>query len=327
MMASILMLCLMIAFAVDAAVGERSGKIGEEAGEKKAAAVNGQVITMSRLDNEMKRFEHHLGQMGQTPDEAQLSEMRLMVLDNFINRELLVQESRKQGITVGDQEVDEQMAAIKTRFADEGAFRSRLAQMALSEEAFKAQVAEELAIEKLIQTQVTDKVTITPQEVRSFYDSKPELFDAPERVRASHILAQLSSDASDDDKKKARKKIEEIRAKLNKGEAFDALAREHSDCPSAEKGGDLGYFSREQMVAPFADAAFALKPGEVSEVVETQFGYHVINLTEKKEAGITPYEEISERIGQHLKQEKMSKERDEYIAGLKSLAKIETFIN
>lgn len=306
---------------IAAAAGSTKGTAGE-----KAAVVNGKVITMDRLNSEMKRFEHHLARMGQSPDEGQLAEIRLIVLENFINRELLVQESQKQGISISDREVDDQIGAIKAGFGDEKAFQSHLAQMELTEGAFKAQVAEEMAIEKLLAVQMTDKVAVTEKEARSFYDSRSELFDAPERVRASHILVRVSPDAGDGDKKKAEKKIQDILARVKKGESFEALAGEHSDCPSSERGGDLGYFSKDRMVAPFADAAFALKPGEVSGVVETQFGYHIIKVTDRKEAGLTPYEEVSERIEQHLEQEKMSKGKDEYILALRARAKIETFI-
>ncbi len=310
----------------DETVKKDVGKGGAGAKDEKAATVNNKVITMSSLNDEMSRYERQLGMAGQTPDEAQLAEMRTRVLDGLINREILKQESEKQGIKIEPQEVDDQLASLKKRFPNEADFQSTLSKMNLTEETLKLQFSQDLAVQKLIDTQVAGKVVVTPEETRSFYDSNPDLFKAPEMVRASHILVKVDPKATDDDKKKAKEKIQGLQKKIKEGADFAAVAKENSDCPSAENGGDLDYFQKGQMVAPFENAAFALKPGDVSDVVETQFGYHLIKVTDKKEAGMTPYEEIDEKIEQHLKQEKVNKQVNDYIAQLKSQAKIETYL-
>jgi peptidyl-prolyl cis-trans isomerase C len=127
-------------------------------------------------------------------------------------------------------------------------------------------------------------------------------------------------------KEEARKKIESVQEKLKAGGDFAALAKELSDCPSKEKGGDLGYFGKGQMVKPFEDAALALKPGETSGIVETQFGYHIIKLVEIKTEGIMPYTEVKDQLTQYLKQEKVKAGLDSYLAGLEKMSKIEKLI-
>lgn len=127
-------------------------------------------------------------------------------------------------------------------------------------------------------------------------------------------------------KDEARKKIDTIQEKLKSGADFATLAKDESDCPSKEKGGDLGYFGKGQMVKPFEDAALALTPGQTSGVVETQFGYHIIKLTDKKPEGIMPFADVKDQLIQYLKQEKVKTELDSYIASLEKTAKIEKLI-
>jgi peptidyl-prolyl cis-trans isomerase C len=149
------------------------------------------------------------------------------------------------------------------------------------------------------------------------------MFKQPEQVKASHILIKVTPDADDAQKATARKKIEEIQQKLKNGGDFAALAKEYSEGPSGARGGDLGFFRHGQMVKPFENAAFGLEPGQVSDVVTTRFGYHLIKVTEKKPAKTLAYSEVKDKIGERLKQQKIEKQAGEYIDGLKKDAKIE----
>ena len=167
---------------------------------------------------------------------------------------------------------------------------------------------------------------VTPQEVKAFYDGNPDIFKTPEMVRASHILVKVEEGASGEDKAKALEKIKTIQKRLQSGEDFAKVAQEVSDCPSKDDGGDLNFFHKGQMVPPFEKAAFALKPGETSDIVETEFGYHIIKLTDKKEAGTMSFDDVKSRIQQQLINEKMTQEYHKYVEALKSRAKIEIFI-
>jgi peptidyl-prolyl cis-trans isomerase C len=136
--------------------------------------------------------------------------------------------------------------------------------MNLTEADLRFQFERDLAIRKLLDDQIGGKITVSEKESRAYYDSNLESFKKPEQVRASHILIKVDPGADEAKKAEARTKIESLQAKLKKGEDFGALAKEYSEGPSGPKGGDLGFFGRGQMVKPFEEAAFSMKPGQVS---------------------------------------------------------------
>jgi len=294
--------------------------------QQKVAEVNGSAITQGEMDQEMGRYEQQLKMAGQTATPEQVGEVREKVLKGLVDRELLAQQTKKLGIATSDAEVDEQMATLKKRFSNEAQFADALTKMNLTEVQLKDELRQDKAIRKMIDQEVAGKVTLTDQDVKAFYDGHPEFFKTSEMVRASHILIKVDPKASEADKAKARERILVIQKKVQEGGDFAALAKESSECPSSENGGDLDYFERGQMVGPFEETAFSLKPGTVSDIVETQFGYHIIKVTDKKEPGVTPYEEIKDKIQQHLKQQKVTEQLTLYVDQLRSQAKIETFI-
>ena len=160
-----------------------------------------------------------------------------------------------------------------------------------------------------VKMEIVDKITVSEDDIRAYYDAHKDDFQTPEMIRVRHILIKVDPGASEEDKLKAKEKTEDILKKIKSGEDFAKLASELSDDTMTKpKGGDLGFMSRGRLVKPFEDAAFALKPGEVSEIVETQFGYHIIKAEEKKDAGVEPYETVKDRIQQRLLQERIQSE-------------------
>lgn len=145
----------------------------------------------------------------------------------------------------------------------------------------------------------------------------------PEEVKASHILIKVEPTADDATKAAARKKIEDLQQKLKAGGDFAELAKENSEGPSNVRGGDLGYFKRGQMVKPFEDVAYSMKIDEVSDLVETRFGYHLIKVSDKKPEQTLAYADVKDKIAQRLKQEKVEKDATLYVEDLKKGAKIE----
>ena len=292
----------------------------------KAAVVNGTVIAQSTLDDEFNRFERQVSMSGrQAPTPEQQAEIKGKMLDNIIGRELLWQQAQKMGIKPDDAETEEKLATIKKGFPSEEAFTDAIQKANLNEADLKTQLSRDTVLKKLRDLVIVSKMTVSPEEVKSFYDSNPDKFKTPEMVRASHILAKVEPNADDAAKAAAKTKIESAKAKLAKGEDFATLAKEVSDCPSKEKGGDLDFFPRGKMIKPFEDAAFSMKVGDVSDIVETQFGYHIIKVTDKKADGVTPFEQVKDRIAQALKQKKSDEELVKYLDNLKSQAKIEIF--
>lgn len=296
----------------------------EPAGQ--AAVVNGVAISKDDFNREMDFYIKRANQQGQQVPQAQLGMMKNQVLDSLIDRELLFQETKKKGIKADAKEVDAEIQKIKQRYAKEGEFEQLLSNMGLTESDVRIQIERGLAIQQLIDKEVRTKVKIGDEEVKSYYDANPQLFQQPEQVKASHILVKVDADAPQEKKDEARKKIESVQKKAKKGEDFASLAKTYSEGPSGPKGGDLGYFRRGQMVKPFEDAAFNLKPDQTSDIVETQFGYHLIKVVDKKPAQKAAYADVKEQLTEHLKKQKMDSEASTYIQSLRSGAKIEKFI-
>jgi len=290
------------------------------------AVVNGSVITQEDFDREMSRVQRQLLNMGKHINDSQMPGIKKELLENLINRELLYQETQRKGIKIDEATVNEQVMTMKKRFPSETEFKSVLTKANLTEAAIKTQIERGLAIKQLIVTCVSKKVTVSAQEIKAFYENHPNLFKQPEQVRASHILIKIDPQGDEGKRAKAEKKIKKVQKKLQKGEDFATLAKELSECPSKAKGGDLGYFSRGRMVKSFEDVAFALKPNEVSEIVETKFGYHLIKVVDKKPEMTTTFEEVKDKLGKYLKQQKDQKEVSSYVSELKEKAKVERFL-
>lgn len=175
-----------------------------------------------------------------------------------------------------------------------------------------------------LKKEVASKITVSDDDMKLYYDGHKDEFKTPETVRARHILVRVDTSASESDKKKAKEKTEDILKKIKSGEDFVKLASEMSDDPgSKSKGGDLGFFSRGRMIKPFEDAAFSLKPGEVSDVIETQFGYHIIKVEEKKDEAIETFDAVKERINQKLLQDQIKSQVTDFIEKAMKDAKVE----
>jgi peptidyl-prolyl cis-trans isomerase C len=292
----------------------------------KVAIVNGTVITGEEFNRELSPIKQRISQQGQKISPEQLEGIKNEILDNLINLELLFQESRNNVIKVEKEEVDSQMKLLKQKFSNDTEFKNFLSELNLSESALKLKIKKGITIQKFIETQIAQKIKISDKESKVFYDKNPDLFKQPEQIKASHILIKVEPGADEMKKSEAKQKIKNIQQKLNKGEDFATLAKEFSEGPSKNNGGDLGYFKRGQMVKSFEDVAFALKTEEVSDIVETQFGYHIIKVIDKKPEKTVAYENVKKDLAQHLKQEKTNQEVKIYIQKLREKSKIEKFL-
>lgn len=294
--------------------------------DEKVAVVNGVTITQVAFQKELNFHLQRATQQGMQVSETEMAKLKEDVLESLIEREILYQESQKTGIKIEAKAVDEQLSVIKQRFPTEKDYQNALEQMNFSEEDVKMQIERGLAIKGLIDQQIGQKIIVTDEESKAYYDGNPQLFKQPEQVKASHILIKVESNADEKQKGEARQKIIDVQAKLKNGEDFAALAQEYSEGPSSGRGGDLGYFRRGQMVKPFEDAAFTMKPNEVSGIVETRFGYHLIKVYDKKPETVLAYAEVKDKLNARMKQQKTEQEAGKYIDELKKDAKIEKFL-
>lgn len=292
---------------------------------EKVAIVNGTVVTKAEYDRELASYRQQMTTRGVKIDDSNMPAVKQQIIENIIGMLLMYQDAAEKGIVAEQASVDAEWGQLKGQYPDDQKFQEALKGFNVTEETIKEQIKRGLTIQKFIRQNFIEKTTVPDSEVKAFYDSNPDKFDKPESVRASHILIKVAPEADEAQKKAAREKIEKIQARVKNGEDFAALAKELSEGPSNVKGGDLGFFSKGQMVKPFEDAAFALKPGVVSDIVETQFGYHLIKVTEKQEAGKYSLDEVKTNLKQYLTESKIQKNIGDYVKTLKEKAKIEIF--
>ena len=286
------------------------------------AIVNDIPITEADVTLEVKRIQFQAKAMQKPLDPSMMLSMREKVIDSLINRELLLQQSKAKGITTNESDIDNSIDQIKRRLEAGQSFESLMVEMGITMETMRTQVGQASAIQKLLEVEVYPQAIVSEKESRIFFENNPQYFKKPEEVKASHILIQVAPDASDEEKLAAREKIEDIQKKIAAGDDFANLARQYSEGPSSTNGGDLGYFDRKKMVKPFSDAAFELKPGQVSNIVETRFGFHLIKVFDKKSKSTYEFEDIKGRLGEILQQQKIQEETVRYLEVLRRTANV-----
>jgi peptidyl-prolyl cis-trans isomerase C len=290
------------------------------------ATVNGKSITRQQLDEASANDLRMLQAQGQQLTPDQTLGFQRQVLGKLVDQELLDQAAGGATITDLDKKIEAQIAEIKGQFPTEKEFNDRIAKAGRTQEQFRSDVTSGVRLKEFVEQQFGSKVQISDDKIKAFYDENPQYFQAPATVRASHILVAVPADATDEVKKAKRAAIDAARARVLKGEDFAKVAGEVSDCPSKQNGGDLDYFGKGQMVPEFEKAAFGMKDGEVSEVVTTQFGFHVIKRTASQEAQTRPMDKMKDVIVRFLKNREVSKQVAQFIEDQKKTAKIETFL-
>lgn len=225
----------------------------------------------------------------------------------------------KAGIKCEESDVASAISNITSRLEGK-TLDAYIEEVGADKEEMMKELREGILINKLFE-QLTQGCEASEKEIKAFYDENPEYFEKEESVRASHILIKVDDMTDEAAKNLAKEKAAELLKKVREGADFAALAKENSDCPSSAKGGDLGFFGKGQMVKPFEDVAFGLETNQVSDLVETRFGWHIIKTTERNDGGKDAFEDVQEQISQYLKQQKAGEIVSDYVDSIK--AKIE----
>jgi peptidyl-prolyl cis-trans isomerase C len=285
--------------------------------------VNGAPILRIELDRAVKVLLAQSQIQPPIPEDT-LKQAAAAALEQLTSAELLYQEASKYEVKDLDKLITEKVAQNRAKFSSDAEFEKALKSVDMNANDMRDFTRKDIVINNFIEKRFASKANPTEAEIRKFYDENlDKYFKKPESAKASHILVGVDEKATPEERAKAKKKADEILKRLKAGEDFATIAKSDSTCPSAAQGGDLGNFGRGQMVPAFETAAFALKPGEMSGVVETQFGYHIIKLTEKQEASTEKYEDVKAKIAEFLKRETIQKQIGEYIEDLRKIAKIE----
>jgi len=288
------------------------------------ARVNGQDVTKEEFEKMIKGAEANAGMA--VPAERRDVILR-QLLDELVLHTLLEQEAKQRGITATDADVDARLGEIRQRFQTQAEFDAALKERGLTLDTIRQEIRRDIGPEKVMNAELAAVPAPTDDEAKAFYAKNLDKFKEAESLRASHILIRVDPGADADTKAKARATIDSVLEKAKAGQDFGALAKEFSqDTGTAPQGGDLNYFSRGRMVPAFNDAAFALQPGQLSGVVTTQYGYHIIKVTDRKAERVVPFEETAARIKQFLEQQKKQDRQKAFVEELKTKAKIEVLI-
>lgn len=258
------------------------------------------------------------------------SEFYREILDGIIAHQLLLEEAKTLGITITDAEADQMMLGFKSQFPSQEVFQKQLEANKITEAELRRRMREDgdSKVNKLIQTRIASTVQVSDADARAFYDKNRQRMQTPPRAHVRHILIGLAPQASTDDRKAAHKKAQDLLQQLQNGGDFAQLAAQNSnDTGSAARGGDLSWIRPGQMVPAFEKAAFALQqPNELSPVVQTRFGFHILQLVEREEAQVVPFEQAKGRLEVMLREEKVKQALRAHVQELKSKGKVETYI-
>ncbi len=241
-------------------------------------------------------------------DSTRSASFNMRLLDQMIDRTLMAQEAKTAGVAVPDTLVTSVLDRFVRQFGGEAQVDQMLAPMGLKRDDFRQAIARDLLIRQYVDEKITPSIAISDADTKAFYDEHPDMFAGTDSVRVRHIILLSHEGDSEQAIKDRRAQMEAIRQRAIGGEDFAKLAQQYSQDTSAQNGGDLGYFPRGMMVKPFEDAAFALKKGQISNIVDTQFGMHLLKCIDKKPARPIPYDEAKVSIDMMLKQRGLSTE-------------------
>jgi len=287
--------------------------------------VNGEDITRGEI---LEMMEMAMGQMaGRMPPEEleQLKEQMFpQVKNDLITKKLLDMAVAGSGLAPTDEEVAETIDSIRTRIPEGQTLEELLAADNTSMEELTENIRKDMATRLFLESKTSDIAEVTEDDALAYYNENAERFVQPESVSASHILIRTEEGDSEEAKAEKKAELEKIRADIIAGvTTFADAAKEHSDCPSSAQGGSLGTFGKGQMVPEFEVAAFTQEIDEIGDIIETQFGYHIVQVSDRSEEGTVSFENVKERIVGFLTNQKKQQAVSDYVKSLRDSATIE----
>jgi peptidyl-prolyl cis-trans isomerase C len=300
---------------------------GNESADLVVARVSGQPITEKQV---VDVIDEIAGQKQMPLDQLQQRNSLLFkdAVDNLIMAAILKNEARQRNLTIDKSVVDKQLQNFSQQFKSREDFEKAMANQGLTEEALRKNIESSLSIQEVINQAIKDLPSATEEDIRKFYDDNPDKFPMPERVHVAQILLKADPQSTPEQKAEVKKKLEGIRSEIeSKTITFaDAAAKYSQDSSSAQKGGDMGFVPRGKMVKSFEDAAFSAQVGGLSPIVESQAGYHLLQVLELRPAGKASFEEAKPAIKRYLDQRIKVNATQKYVDELKAKASIETFM-
>jgi peptidyl-prolyl cis-trans isomerase C len=294
---------------------------------KVVVTVNGTNITEGQVEEALApRMQQMAARVPENMLPQYRQQIRKRIIDNLIIEELLAQKEKQSNIDVNQAELDgiiNKQAAEQNLTLDE--FKALLKAYGTTFSEYQQAVRKRLMFDKLMEIQFTDKLPKpTEEQMKAYYDDNIQQFQKPEALHAKHILVAFGKDVNDPNKDRAlaKAKAQNILKSIKSGTSFEELAKENSDCPSGKNGGDLGTQPKGSLVPDFEKAAYALKPGQVSDIVQTQFGYHIIKLVDHIDANTVPFEAAKDEIKDAMAGKEKEKVVMDYIRKIRAGADV-----
>jgi peptidyl-prolyl cis-trans isomerase C len=282
--------------------------------------VNGEPVIAAEITLHLQNLVAQAANAGQEPNREQLVQL---AMDQAVSGKLLVQEARRKGIEWDADRVAQMLSENAAAAGGEEKLKLGLQGAGLRIDHLERALRETDMTRQLVRLHVAPGITVSNEEIDAFYAENPESFRSRERIRARHILIRFDTSMNQKEIEAARQKAEAARQRVLQGEEFANVASEVSEGPNASRGGDLGFFAEGQMVSDFYNAANSLQLGQVSEVVKTRFGFHVIKLEERRSAGLKALDEVRDSVRQHLMEQKIAPHVNALVEELKKDASIE----
>lgn len=285
-------------------LGDKTGQDDEV-----LATVDGSAITLSEYRAALEKLKAQLPK-GDSLDPEGTKTLKLNLLNQLIEKKLLTTEAGRLGITVSEAEVNDQINKIVGEYPDSETFNSRMKEENIDIPSWKKEIEYQILLDKLVKAIAGSDITVTPEEVKKYYDDHLDLYNSPTRVRALQIMLET------------REQAQTILDEIEGGGDFSELAKTYSISPDSEKGGDLGFFSEAEMPPSFS-VVFTMKPGELSDIVESEYGFHLFKVVERREAKMLSLEEARPEIEEKLKRLKSEERYGAWFEQIRKKAKIE----
>lgn len=288
------------------------------------AEVNGYKITQKEVDSYTASLKTTNPEIFEADNKDQLKAVEKQIIDYIIVNKLMEKYGAENNISVLEKEIDVELGVIKDSYGSEADFQKYLTSNNISEDFLRVWLKDQILGSKIFES-ITKGITVSDEEVQKYYDENKEtVFITPEQIEVSHILVKFGeNDTTQKTKEEALEKIKTAQEKIENGDSFEDIANRYSEDENTNtSGGALGYFSRGELVAEFEDAAYKLNIGEISDIVETTYGFHIIKVTDKKPESITPFVEVRDQIKEYLLKELQSGKWEEFILDLKDKSEI-----
>lgn len=291
-----------------------------------AARVNGVEISNEKLEKNFEEYQRENDvNVGAIRYPDRVTEMKREVLDTLIDQELVWQVVQERDLYASPEIVEQSLGRIRAQFPSEDEYVTRITIEGFTPESYREHVMKMVSGQLYLET-VAETAAVSADEIHDFYAENPDKFEMPEMTRARHILLKVHPNANAETRAGVRERMDAIVAQLENGADFAVLAATYSEDSSKDNGGDLGYFQRGQMVPQFDQAAFTIAVGEVSGIVETVYGLHLIKVEDRQPSQTVPESMAQQQIYDHLLEVKRRQAMREEIATLRAAADIEVLL-